>query len=72
MAYIAAVLLMHMKEEDAFWSFLALMESDKHLNGFYSRRLEKIRQVSEYLCVCVCVCLCVCVCMCVYVCVCDV
>ncbi|EGD72297.1 hypothetical protein PTSG_00316 [Salpingoeca rosetta] len=47
MAYVAAVLLMHMKEEDAFWCFLSLMESALHLQGFYSERLVKIQEESR-------------------------
>lgn len=45
MAYVAAVLLMHMEEEDAFWCFLSLMESALHLRGFYDKGLIKIRDV---------------------------
>lgn len=45
MAYIAAVLLMHMDEEDAFWAFYCLMESPKHFKDFYSQNLARVQQV---------------------------
>eukprot|EP00049_Salpingoeca_infusionum_P007035 m.114682 g.114682 ORF g.114682 m.114682 type:complete len:836 (-) comp13548_c1_seq4:92-2599(-) len=44
MAFIAAVLLMSMSEEEAFWALLCLMESEQHLKGFYSERLEKVQE----------------------------
>jgi len=31
MSYIAAVLLMHMEEEEAFWALVALLDNEKYL-----------------------------------------
>ena len=45
MAYIAAVLLMHMDEEDAFWALYCLMESPKHFSEFYSQSLTRVQHV---------------------------
>lgn len=39
MSYVAAALLMHMNEEDAFWSLFTLLQSDKHLRGCTSRTI---------------------------------
>eukprot|EP01147_Barroeca_monosierra_P009407 gene9407-1652_t len=47
MAYIAAVLLMHMSEEDAFWSFVCLMGSPFYLEGFYNDHLARTQHESE-------------------------
>lgn len=46
MAYVAAVLLMHMPEEDAFWALYCLMESPKYFHDFYSQSLTRVQHVS--------------------------
>lgn len=43
MSYIAAVLLMHMSEEDAFWALMALLENKKYLHDFYSKSLSRVQ-----------------------------
>ena len=45
MAYVAAVLLMHLAEEDAFWTLYCLMESPKYFEDFYSETLERVQKV---------------------------
>ncbi|CAI8052991.1 USP6 N-terminal-like protein [Geodia barretti] len=44
MAYIAALLLMHMtNEEDVFWSILTIFDSEKYLARFYDRKLSRMQ-----------------------------
>lgn len=43
MAYIAAVLLMNMDEEDAFWAFYVLMKSKDHFDGYFSENLARVQ-----------------------------
>lgn len=45
MAYIAAVLLMILSEEEAFWTFSALLGSPKYLQGFYSNSLSEVQVI---------------------------
>lgn len=52
MAYIAAVLLMHLKEEDAFWAFLCLLDSPKYFQDFFSERLAKVQKVGVFCVFC--------------------
>ncbi|XP_048401825.1 TBC1 domain family member 10A isoform X2 [Stegostoma tigrinum] len=44
MSYIAAMLLMNMQEEDAFWAFVVLLEKPKYLAGFYEHSLDTIQR----------------------------
>jgi hypothetical protein len=43
MAYIGAVLLMAMEEEDAFWALASLMESPKYFQHYYSEDLWRVQ-----------------------------
>ncbi|KCV72267.1 hypothetical protein H696_01664 [Fonticula alba] len=43
MSYLAAVLLLHMPEQYAFWCFVALVTSDKHLVGFFDKNLTQLQ-----------------------------
>jgi len=43
MAYVAAVLLMHMTEEQAFWALMSLLEDKKYLQDFYSKSLSRVQ-----------------------------
>uniref|UniRef100_UPI00398E8A8B carabin isoform X2 n=1 Tax=Pristiophorus japonicus TaxID=55135 RepID=UPI00398E8A8B len=44
MSYIAAMLLMNMREEDAFWALVVLLEKPKYLAGFYEHSLHTIQR----------------------------
>ncbi|XP_041053925.1 TBC1 domain family member 14 isoform X2 [Carcharodon carcharias] len=44
MSYIAAMLLMNMQEEDAFWALVVLLEKPKYLAGFYEHSLDTIQR----------------------------
>ncbi|XP_051884960.1 USP6 N-terminal-like protein [Pristis pectinata] len=44
MSYIAAMLLMNMQEEDAFWALVVLLEKPKYLAGFYEYSLDTIQR----------------------------
>lgn len=41
MSYIAAVLLMHLGEEEAFWALVALLEQPKYLAQLFDLSLNK-------------------------------
>eukprot|EP00040_Diaphanoeca_grandis_P043805 m.10316 g.10316 ORF g.10316 m.10316 type:complete len:638 (-) comp8245_c0_seq1:227-2140(-) len=43
MAYIAAVLLMNLPEEEAFWGFYVLMESPNHFVGYFDEKLTRVQ-----------------------------
>jgi hypothetical protein len=43
MAYIGAVLLMSMAEEDAFWAFAALMEGPRYFQHYYAEDLWRVQ-----------------------------
>ncbi|XP_059392484.1 TBC1 domain family member 10A isoform X1 [Carassius carassius] len=43
MSYIAAVLLMILSEEEAFWALVALLEKPKYLSELFDSSLEKIQ-----------------------------
>ncbi|XP_064169603.1 TBC1 domain family member 10A [Anguilla rostrata] len=43
MSYIAAVLLMNLAEEEAFWALVALLEKPKYLSGLFDHSLDKIQ-----------------------------
>ncbi|KAG1939048.1 Ypt/Rab-GAP domain of gyp1p superfamily protein, partial [Pimephales promelas] len=43
MSYIAAVLLMILSEEDAFWALVALLEKPKYLSGLFDSSMKKIQ-----------------------------
>eukprot|EP00911_Craspedida_sp_UC1_P001912 UC1_evm1s1469 len=43
MAYVAAVLLMHMEEEEAFWALAAMMDKEPYLKDFYSPSLSRVQ-----------------------------
>lgn len=43
MAYVAGVLLMQMPEEAAFWCLVALLESPRYLEGYYSETLDRVQ-----------------------------
>ena len=43
MAFVAAVMLMVMDEEDAFWALVAVMENQKYLEGYYSQNLARVQ-----------------------------
>ncbi|XP_066556522.1 carabin isoform X2 [Amia ocellicauda] len=43
MSYLAAVLLMNLSEEEAFWALVALLETPKYLSGFFDHSLDKIQ-----------------------------
>jgi hypothetical protein len=48
MAYIAALLLMHMtNEEDVFWSILTIFDSEKYLARFYDSKLSRMQTCGE-------------------------
>jgi hypothetical protein len=47
MAFVAAVLLMNMEEEDAFWALVAVMENQKYLEGYYSQNLARVQVDAE-------------------------
>ena len=47
MAYVAGVLLMHMAEEEAFWCMVALFESPKYLEGYYSESLHRVQHDAQ-------------------------
>ncbi|XP_055505289.1 TBC1 domain family member 12 isoform X1 [Leucoraja erinacea] len=44
MSYIAAMLLMNMQEQDAFWALVVLLEKPKYLAGFYEHSLDTIQR----------------------------
>ncbi|XP_042197223.1 ecotropic viral integration site 5 protein homolog isoform X3 [Callorhinchus milii] len=44
MSYIAAMLLINMPEEDAFWALVVLLEKPKYLAGFYEHSLDTIQR----------------------------
>ncbi|XP_069779336.1 TBC1 domain family member 10A [Narcine bancroftii] len=44
MSYIAAMLLMNMQEEDAFWALVVLLGQNKYLAGFYEHSLDTIQR----------------------------
>lgn len=49
MSHIAALILMYMDEEDAFWSLSTLMSSDKHaMHGFFIPGFPKLRRFSAH------------------------
>lgn len=41
MSYIAAVLLMILSEEEAFWALVALLEKPKYLSELFDSSLKK-------------------------------
>jgi len=41
MSYIAAVLLMILSEEDAFWALVALLEKPKYLSELFDSSMKK-------------------------------
>ncbi|XP_015193685.1 TBC1 domain family member 10A isoform X2 [Lepisosteus oculatus] len=43
MSYLAAVLLMHLSEEEAFWALVILLERPKYLSGLFDHSLHKIQ-----------------------------
>ncbi|XP_059829983.1 carabin [Hypanus sabinus] len=47
MSYIAAMLLMNMQEEDAFWALVVLLETPKYLAGFYEHSLDTIQRYAK-------------------------
>ncbi|EDV28637.1 uncharacterized protein TRIADDRAFT_51755 [Trichoplax adhaerens] len=47
MAFIAGMLLMHMNEEDAFWSMVSLFEKSKYLRGYFDKSLSRIHRNAE-------------------------
>ena len=48
MNFLAAVLSMHMSDDDAFWVFATFLESKKYLHGFYTPDLASLL-VSHYI-----------------------
>lgn len=42
-SYIAAVLLMHLSEEDAFWCFFTLMEEEKFMKNLFDPSLARVQ-----------------------------
>ncbi|XP_013783393.1 USP6 N-terminal-like protein isoform X2 [Limulus polyphemus] len=49
MSQIAALLLMYMSEEDAFWSLSVLMTSEKHaMHGFFIPGFPKLQRFQEH------------------------
>ncbi|XP_008562577.1 PREDICTED: USP6 N-terminal-like protein [Galeopterus variegatus] len=53
MSHIAAILLMHLNEEDAFWALVQLMTNRRHnMHGFYipgSPKLHRLQSFHEQL-----------------------
>lgn len=47
MSYIAAMFLLFMSEEEAFWCLVALMERPKYLQGYFDITLEKIQSHAQ-------------------------
>lgn len=47
MAFVAAVLLMQMDEETAFWALSSMMENRKYLDGYYSQDLARVQHDAE-------------------------
>ena len=47
MAFVAAVMLMVMDEEDAFWALVAVMENKRYLEGYYSQNLARVQVDAE-------------------------
>ncbi|XP_062950716.1 USP6 N-terminal-like protein [Cynocephalus volans] len=46
MSHIAAILLMHLNEEDAFWALVQLMTNQRHnMHGFYIPGAPKLRRL---------------------------
>ncbi|KAK6472883.1 hypothetical protein HHUSO_G27502 [Huso huso] len=43
MSYIAAMLLMNLSEEEAFWALVALLEGPNYLAGLFDHSLDKIQ-----------------------------
>uniref|UniRef100_T1JE22 Rab-GAP TBC domain-containing protein n=1 Tax=Strigamia maritima TaxID=126957 RepID=T1JE22_STRMM len=43
MSYIAAMLLLFVTEEEAFWCLVAMMERPKYLHGYFDAQLQKIQ-----------------------------
>ncbi|KAJ8252041.1 hypothetical protein COCON_G00213530 [Conger conger] len=43
MSYIAAVLLMNLTEEEAFWALVALLETPKYLSGLFDHSMDRIQ-----------------------------
>ncbi|XP_064490253.1 USP6 N-terminal-like protein isoform X3 [Ornithodoros turicata] len=49
MSQIAALLLMYMNEEDAFWAISVLMTDEKHaMHGFFIQGFPKLRRFQEH------------------------
>ena len=42
MSYLAAVLLMHLDEEEAFWCFVSLLEKPKYFSGYFLHNMDRL------------------------------
>ncbi|XP_065909077.1 TBC1 domain family member whacked-like isoform X2 [Dysidea avara] len=47
MSYVAAMLLMYLDEEDAFWALVSLFEGPKYLANFYDKKFTKLQAFAE-------------------------
>ena len=47
MAYLGAVLLMCMQEEDAFWAFAAMLEQPRYLQNYYAEDLWRVQVIGN-------------------------
>lgn len=53
MSQIAAILLMYLNEEDAFWALSQLLTNSKH--AMHGEEGGSVRTQMESVCVCICV-----------------